>query len=117
MIVVVAVPPTGVPAHVASVLADVARAQEMVVVCGYAGATALLSAFRSELPRFDIVGIVVDPPTRVEGDLIDSLLEEGTLPVAFTAEHRVCDVVAWLVGRLDGAMDWTAAERLSAVAN
>jgi hypothetical protein len=113
MIVVAAIPTDMSPARAATLLADLAREQELVVVCGYPAVTVVLASLRSALPRFDIVGIVVDPPTSVEGDLIDLLLEQGTLPVVLTAEGKSPEVVSWLIGRLDGAVNVVPAGLLS----
>jgi hypothetical protein len=114
--IIAAVPIDVSPATAATHLADLAREQELVIVCGYPAVKAVLANLRAAIPTFDIVAIVVDPPTAVEGDLIDLMLEQGTLPVALTSDAAMADTVSWLTGHLDGAANVLPAALLSRAA-
>jgi hypothetical protein len=104
MFVIASVSSGSSPRHAAAHLAELAQDEEVVAVCGYATAAPLIAGLRLELARFQVLGLVVDPPTAAEATLIESLLATGSIPIAVTAPERVPQVAGWLADRLPGAV-------------
>ena len=103
--IVVASVRAGVPLPFAFAhLAGLAQDEEVVAVCGYDRAAPLIEGLRGALPRFEVVGLVVDPPTPAERSVIESLLGTGALLVAATAEGRVVAVAHQLTACLPAAV-------------
>jgi hypothetical protein len=103
--IVVASVRAGVPLPYAFAhLAGLAQDEEMVAVCAYERVAPLIEGLRAALPRFEIAGIVVDPPTSTEHAVIESLLGNGLLLVAATSESRVVPFAQQLAASLPAAV-------------
>jgi hypothetical protein len=100
------------PLRAAVHLAELAQVEDVVVICGYSAAAPLMAGLRGALPLFQVLGLVVDPPTIAEATLIESLLATGSLPVAATSDERVREVGAWLTRRLPGTVHHQVVEPL-----
>ena len=87
-------------AHPASsrALRTMAAEHELVLVCDYDAAPGLVGAVRALLPRHRVVALLVDAALlRHERDLLDQILNEGSLPVVLTTgQPTAVQVSHWL---------------------
>jgi hypothetical protein len=98
---------------VAGALVTVASEHEMVVVhAASLGLHDVLAAMRTALPRFDIVGLVHDPESAADHDVVEGLLADGALPVLVVPEPAVQSGAAAAAQRLSAdALIWLRTDR------
>jgi hypothetical protein len=75
-----------------------AAQHELVLVCDHDAAPSFVGAVRALLPRHRVVALLVDAALlRHERDLLDEILNEGSLPVVLTAgQPSAVQVSQWL---------------------
>lgn len=79
-------------------LTRMAAELELVLVCDHYAAPGVIAAVRALLPRHRVVGVLVDTGLlNHERDLLESVLDEGHLPlVLITGELSAVQVSEWL---------------------
>jgi hypothetical protein len=107
MLVVAAVNTATPPIVAATRLAGIAATDEVAAVCAYDMAASLLSNLRRARRRIRVVAVVADPPTATEADVVESIFDDGMVPVLVTAPERIEAVATWLTTRMGGALRLT----------
>ena len=87
-------------------LARMAAEHELVLVCGLDSATRLVGALRRPLARYRVVVLLVGGELlRHERDLLNDLLNDGTIPVILTScEPAAIHLARWLDADTDLAL-------------
>jgi hypothetical protein len=94
-------------AHVVARLAELAVTDELIVVCRSdrpgVNVHPVVAALRKRLPRFTVVPLYVVPPNgpyRCDADLVDGLLDDGSLPIILAPAVAAPKVAAELYRHL-----------------